>query len=85
MAQGGHRGREVIFGCDGRVFGTKLYEMQTGFAVMFNLMIEKGLFPQQDFQMEMTRVEGLPEIRKLREVSGPPGVSPWRAKFLNGC
>jgi len=51
-----------------RVFGNKLYEMQTGFTVMFNLGIENRLFSEFAFHQEREKIEALPEFQKLRAV-----------------
>jgi hypothetical protein len=49
-----------------RVFGNRLYELQVGFATMFNLSLDRGVFSEALFHQERERLENLPEFQKFR-------------------
>ncbi len=48
--------------------GTKLYELQTGFAAMFILNTDRGSFTREDFLKVKGQVEASPEMKKLRRL-----------------
>ena len=49
------------------VFGNKMYELQTGFTAMFNLLRNRA-FSVEDFHAERKRLENLPDFQRLRNV-----------------
>src|ERR1019366_10169219 len=48
--------------------GTKLYELQTGFAAMFILNTDRGAFTREDFLKLKKQVEASGEMKKLRHL-----------------
>jgi hypothetical protein len=53
--------RDVI-----QLFGDKLYELQVGFASIFNLCIDKQVFTETAFHQERLKLEALPDFQMLR-------------------
>lgn len=51
-----------------RVFGNKIYELQSGFAAMFNLCLRNRVFTEQAFHAERMELERLPEFQQLKAV-----------------
>ncbi|MBZ5532880.1 MAG: hypothetical protein LAO20_15735 [Acidobacteriia bacterium] len=50
-----------------QMFGDKLYDLQVGFAAMFNMCIDHHAFTERAFLAEKGRLEALPDFQKLRE------------------
>ena len=48
--------------------GTKLYELQTGFAAIYILNTESGVFSREDFARVKDQVAASPEMKKLRHL-----------------
>jgi len=64
-----------------RVFGNKIYELQTGYTVLFNLGIANHLFSEAAFHREREKIEALPDFQKLRAVLDLLG-KPMEAQLL---
>jgi hypothetical protein len=45
-------------------FGSKYYELQQGFAAMFNLCLRAGVFTDSQFHVERRRILSSPEMAK---------------------
>jgi hypothetical protein len=49
-------------------FGQKLFEQQQGFAAMFNLCCDAGVFTETRFHQERERIMNFPEMKKFSEL-----------------
>ena len=50
------------------VLGNKVYELQLGFTVMFNLCVNKQVFTKEAFHQERAKLEAHPDFQKLRKI-----------------
>jgi hypothetical protein len=49
-------------------FGEKFYELQSGFAALFNLCEARGVFSREQFLGELSRVQAFPDLKSFRDL-----------------
>ena len=52
--------REIIL-----VFGNKIYELQLGYAALFNQCMKRGVFTETAFHQERLSLESLPDFQQF--------------------